>query len=79
MPHAFGTQTSKKHGQLPHALMGDKNKKISQHLTEIKLSFTFHPTNLVCGFYVAWETGSPVPEILQARTLEWVAISFSNA
>ena len=22
--------------------------------------------------------GSPVPEILQARTLEWVAISFSN-
>ena len=23
--------------------------------------------------------GSPVPQILQARTLEWVAISFSNA
>ena len=23
--------------------------------------------------------GSPVPGILQARTLEWVAISFSNA
>ena len=23
--------------------------------------------------------GSPVPEVLQARTLEWVAISFSNA
>ena len=23
--------------------------------------------------------GSPVPAILQARTLEWVAISFSNA
>ena len=23
--------------------------------------------------------GSPVPDILQARTLEWVAISFSNA
>ena len=23
--------------------------------------------------------GAPVPEILQARTLEWVAISFSNA
>ena len=22
--------------------------------------------------------GSPVPRILQARTLEWVAISFSN-
>ena len=24
-------------------------------------------------------TGSPVPGILQARTLEWVAISFANA
>ena len=24
-------------------------------------------------------TGSPVPGIQQARTLEWVAISFSNA
>ena len=24
-------------------------------------------------------TGSPVPGILQARTLEWVAMSFSNA
>ena len=23
--------------------------------------------------------GSPVPEILQARTLEWVAIAFTNA
>ena len=23
--------------------------------------------------------GSPIPEIFQARTLEWVAISFSNA
>ena len=24
-------------------------------------------------------SGFPIPEILQARTLEWVAISFSNA
>ena len=24
-------------------------------------------------------SGCPVPRILQARTLEWVAISFSNA
>ena len=24
-------------------------------------------------------TGSPIPGILQARTVEWVAISFSNA
>ena len=25
------------------------------------------------------QSGSPVPGILQARTLEWVAISFSSA
>jgi len=25
------------------------------------------------------QPGSPIPEILQARTLKWVAISFSNA
>ena len=25
------------------------------------------------------QPGSPVPGILQARTLEWIAISFSNA
>ena len=24
-------------------------------------------------------SGSPIPGILQARTLEWIAISFSNA
>ena len=31
--------------------------------------------------HVSWHDipGSPVPGILQARTLEWVAISFSNA
>ena len=29
--------------------------------------------------YTAALPGSPVPGILQARTLEWVAISFSNA
>ena len=23
--------------------------------------------------------GSPIPEILQARTMEWVAVCFSNA
>ena len=29
--------------------------------------------------HVRLPPGSPVPGILQARTLEWVAISFSNA
>ena len=33
----------------------------------------------LCDPTVGSPTGSPVPGILQARTLEWVAISFSNA
>ena len=33
----------------------------------------------LCGPIGGSPPGSPVPGILQARTLEWVAISFSNA
>ena len=33
----------------------------------------------LCGPINSNPTGSPIPGILQARTLEWVAISFSNA
>ena len=36
-----------------------------------------HPT--LCDPMDGSPSGSPVPGILQARTLEWVAISFSNA
>ena len=33
----------------------------------------------LCDAIDASQPGSPVPGILQARTLEWVAISFSSA
>ena len=33
----------------------------------------------LCDPIVGSPPGSPVPGILQARTLEWVAISFTNA
>ena len=33
----------------------------------------------LCGSIDGSPPGSPVPEILQARTLKWVAVSFSNA
>ena len=33
----------------------------------------------LCDPIVGSPLGSPIPRILQARTLEWVAISFSNA
>ena len=34
---------------------------------------------ILCDTTGSSPPGSPVPGILQARTLEWVAISFSNA
>ena len=33
----------------------------------------------LCDTIDGSQPGSPVPEILQARTLEWIAIAFSNA
>ena len=33
----------------------------------------------LCDPIVSSPPGSPIPGILQARTLEWVAISFSDA
>ena len=40
-------------------------------------SLQSHPT--LCDPIDGSPSGSPIPGILQARTLEWVAISFSNA
>ena len=40
-------------------------------------SLQSYPT--LCDSIDGSPPGSPVPGILQARTLEWVAISFSNA
>ena len=34
---------------------------------------------ILCDLIDGSPPGSPVPGILQARTLEWVAMSFSNA
>ena len=52
-----------------------------QNLTEptllLLLLLQLCPT--LCDSIDGSPPGSPVPGILQARTLEWVAISFSNA
>ena len=40
---------------------------------------TFQSCPTLCDPIDGSLPGSPVPRILQARTLEWVAISFSNA
>ena len=40
---------------------------------------SLQPRLTLCDPIDSSPPGSPVPGILQARTLEWVAISFSNA
>ena len=40
---------------------------------------SLHLCPTLCNLIDGSPPGSPVPGILQARTLEWVAISFSNA
>ena len=53
--------------QLPSVLLPPTAAKLLQS----------YPT--LCDPIDSSPPGSPVPGILQARTLEWVAISFSNA
>ena len=66
-----------------------KSLYISATLTQLNISLSFSaaaaaaksrqscPT--LCDPTDGSPPGSPIPGILQARTLEWVAISFSNA
>ena len=68
----------------------NKNKKINKFLNySFLLERTSNPAAAaakslqscptVCDPIDGSPPGSPVPRILQVRTLEWVAISFSNA
>ena len=52
-------------------------KRCSTSLIIAKLSLQSCPT--LCDPIDGSPPGSPIPGILQARTLEWVAISFSSA
>ena len=73
----------KSHGQRSLQSMGSKRVRhywaiftIIHHKLEAK-SLQWCPT--LCDPIDGSPRGSPVPGILQERTLEWVAISFSNA
>ena len=56
---------------------GDKLSDWDWHMHTAAKSLQSCPT--LCNPIDVSPPGSPVPGILQARTLEWVAISFSNA
>ena len=54
-----------------------ENGSLNYNAAAAAKSLQSHPT--LCDPIDGSPPGSPVPGILQARTLEWVAISFSNA
>ena len=51
----------------------------NQSLTAAAAAKSLQSCLILCDPIDSSPPGSPVPGILQARTLEWVAISFSNA
>ena len=59
------------------ALKGCRNSLSPQGRAAAAKSLQLCPT--LCDPIDSSPPGAPVPGILQARTLEWVAISFSNA
>ena len=58
-------------------LLNDSNSKLAVAAAAAAKSLQSCPT--LCDPRDSSSPGSPVPGILQAWTLEWVAISFSNA
>ena len=53
------------------------SRKLMSFVVAAAKSLQSYPT--LCDPIDGSPPGSPIPGILQARTLEWVAISFSNA
>ena len=65
-----------------HCVIGTSNPLREQNSLSIQAAAaakSLQPCPTLCYLIDGSPPGSPVPGILQARTLEWVAISFSNA
>ena len=60
-------------GKLPFQLKGNRKNIYAAAAKLLQSCLT------LCDPIDGSQPGSPIPGILQARTLEWVAISFSNA
>ena len=64
------------------SMIGKKKKKNSmwaRAATAAATAKSHQSCPTLCNHIDSSPPGSPIPGILQARTLEWVAISFSNA
>ena len=56
-----------------------KKNKIPRNAAPAAAAKSLQSCPTLCDPIDGSPPGSPVPGILQARTLEWVSISFSNA
>ena len=73
----FSTWRNQRKGRINISLAKKFIRDSLCHLAAAVKSLQLCPT--LCDPLDGSPPGSPVPRILQARTLEWVAISFSNA
>ena len=64
---------------LYHPLLSPKTSYIDQVFSAVAATKLLQSCPTLCDPIDDSPPGSPIPGILQARTLEWVAISFSNA
>ena len=64
--------------KLPTSI-GSLKKQESSRKTSAAAARSLQSCPTLCDPIDSSPRGSPIPGILQARTLEWVAISFSNA
>ena len=60
-------------------LTNRKKKKLNKPIKMTAAAKSLQSCPTLCDPIDGSPPGSPVPGILQARTLEWVAISYSNA
>ena len=63
----------------PHSDLAHEEKCSLTNVAAAAVAKSLQSCPTQCDLIDSSPTGSPVPGILQARTLEWVAISFSNA
>ena len=75
--HTDGSQTHEKMLNITHYQRNVDNIKYTAAAAAAAKSLQSCLT--LCDLIDGSPPGSPVPGILQAKTLEWVAISFSNA
>ena len=65
--------------KLKPIILSEVSQRENTNTVSVQFSSVAQSCLTLCDPIDGSPPGSPVPGILQARTLEWVAISFSNA